>query len=202
MTCSAFVFTSSIAVYGRGQVPMTEDTAPLPEDPYGISKDAVELDLAAARERFGLPFTVLRPHNVYGVRQNIADKYRNVIGTFMNAVLRDESMPIFGDGVQTGAFSHITDVAPTISRSPLVEAVADEVFNIGADEPCMVRSLAHLVAEAFEVEPQIEYRDARHEVVHAFLDHSKIQAAFDLPAPPAAGRHRPRGDIGAQTRRP
>src|SRR3712207_2557462 len=38
-----FVFTSSIAVYGAGQVPMTEEQTPLPEDPYGVSKYAVEL---------------------------------------------------------------------------------------------------------------------------------------------------------------
>ena len=120
---SRFVFTSSIAVYGSGQVPMTEDTVPLPEDPYGISKYAVELDLAAAQEMFGLHYTVFRPHNVYGERQNIADKYRNVIGIFMNAVLRDEPMPIFGDGLQTRAFSHIADVAPVIARSPFVPDV-------------------------------------------------------------------------------
>src|SRR5262245_9428434 len=100
-----FVFTSSIAVYGAGQVPMTEDLTPRPEDPYGISKYAVELDLGAARDMFGLRYTVFRPHNVYGERQNIADRYRNVIGIFMNCVLRDEPMPIFGDGTQTRAFS-------------------------------------------------------------------------------------------------
>ena len=49
-----FVFTSSIAVYGAGQVPMTEDQIPQPEDPYGISKYAVELDLRSAHEMFGL----------------------------------------------------------------------------------------------------------------------------------------------------
>ncbi|MDQ3630605.1 MAG: NAD-dependent epimerase/dehydratase family protein, partial [Actinomycetota bacterium] len=85
-----FVFTSSIAVYGRGQVPMTEEMVPRPEDPYGVSKYAVELDLAAAHDMFGLEYTIFRPHNVYGERQNIADRYRNVIGIFMNAVLRGE----------------------------------------------------------------------------------------------------------------
>src|SRR5438034_668038 len=43
--CKCFVFTSSIAVYGKGQLPMSEDMVPQPEDPYGISKYAVELDL-------------------------------------------------------------------------------------------------------------------------------------------------------------
>jgi UDP-glucose 4-epimerase len=87
-----FVFTSSIAVYGSGQLPMTEDMAPRPEDPYGISKFAAELDLAAARDMFGLEYTIFRPHNVYGERQNIADKYRNVIGIFMNNVLQGKPM--------------------------------------------------------------------------------------------------------------
>jgi UDP-glucose 4-epimerase len=77
-----FVFTSSIAVYGANQVPMTEDLMPSPEDPYGISKLAVELDLRAAHHMFGLNSIIFRPHNVYGERQNIADRYRNVVGIF------------------------------------------------------------------------------------------------------------------------
>ena len=60
---------------------------PAARDPYGISKYAVELDLAAAHEMFGLEYTVFRPHNVYGERQSISDPYRNVIGIFMNALL-------------------------------------------------------------------------------------------------------------------
>lgn len=66
-----FVFTSSIAVYGSAQVPMTEDTITLPKDSYGIAKLAVEVDLRAAHEMFGLKYTVFRPHNVYGENQNL-----------------------------------------------------------------------------------------------------------------------------------
>src|SRR5262245_23313155 len=77
---SCFVFTSSIAVYGANQTPMTEELIPRPEDPYGISKYSVELDLQAAHEMFGLRYVIFRPHNVYGELQNIADRYRNVIG--------------------------------------------------------------------------------------------------------------------------
>ena len=51
---------------------MTEETPPHPEDPYGIAKLAVEQELAASREMFGLDYIVFRPHNVYGTRQNIA----------------------------------------------------------------------------------------------------------------------------------
>ena len=86
--CRSFVFTSSIAVYGAGQTPMTEGMTPAPEHPYGISKFAVEMDLEAAHRLFGLNYIVFRPHNVYGERQNVGDKYRNVIGIFMNQVMQ------------------------------------------------------------------------------------------------------------------
>ena len=178
-----FVFTSSIAVYGHGQTPMTEDMTPVPEDPYGISKYAAELDLAAAARLFGLEYTIFRPHNVYGERQNIADKYRNVIGIFMNSVMRDEPMRIFGDGSQTRAFSHIADVAPVISRSPLVEAARNEVFNIGADQPHTVLELAMEVSDAFEVECRLQHEPPRNEVMHAYSDHTKVRGVFDVPPP-------------------
>src|SRR5437868_6779742 len=95
-----FVFTSSIAVYGAGQSPMTEDMIPVPEDSYGIAKLAVEQELRVTHEMFGLDYVIFRPHNVYGERQNIGDRYRNVVGIFMNQILKGEPMTIFGDGTQ------------------------------------------------------------------------------------------------------
>ena len=178
-----FVFTSSIAVYGAGQTPMREDMSPMPEDPYGISKYAVELDLAAAQHMFGLDYTVFRPHNVYGERQNLADRYRNVIGIFMNNVMQGQPMPVFGDGLQTRAFSHIADVAPVIARSPLVEASRNEVFNVGADTPHTILELAEAIAAAFGVKPDVLHLESRNEVVHAFSDHSKLHRVFKPSAP-------------------
>jgi UDP-glucose 4-epimerase len=178
-----FVFTSSIAVYGANQTPMTEDLVPRPEDPYGISKYAVELDLEAAHRLFGLPYVVFRPHNVYGERQNVADRYRNVIGIFMNQVMRGEPMTVFGDGLQTRAFSHVDDVAPVIARAPLVPAARQQVFNVGADRPYTVKELAEEVAAAFGVEPAIRHLPARNEVVHAFASHEKVRSVL---APPDA----------------
>jgi UDP-glucose 4-epimerase len=178
-TVERFVFTSSIAVYGPAQTPMTEEVVPEPEDPYGIGKYAVELDLAAAKRMFGLDYTVFRPHNVYGELQNLADPYRNVIGIFMNQLLSGRPMTIFGDGLQTRAFTHIDDVAPVIARSIDVPEAANEAFNVGADTPYTVLDLAHAVAQAFgAAEPEIEFLPARKEVVHAFSDHTKLHRVF------------------------
>ncbi|MGH2968577.1 MAG: NAD-dependent epimerase/dehydratase family protein [Solirubrobacteraceae bacterium] len=173
-----FVFTSSIAVYGAGQLPMTEDLVPQPEDPYGVSKYAVELDLAAADRMFGLDHVIFRPHNVYGERQNIADKYRNVIGIFMNALLNGQPMPVFGDGLQTRAFSHVADVAPIIARSPLVQAARNRTFNVGADRPYTILELAEEVARALDLPCELEHLPPREEVVHAYADHGKVRDAF------------------------
>jgi UDP-glucose 4-epimerase len=173
-----FVFASSIAVYGVNQLPMSEGLVPQPEDPYGVAKYAVELDLRAAHEMFGLEYTVFRPHNVYGEHQNIADKYRNVIGIFMNQIMRNEPMTIFGDGSQMRAFTYIDDVAPLIARSVSIPRAKCEVFNIGSDTTNTVIELAHVVARAFGVEPEIAFLPARNEVLRAYSSHDKARAVF------------------------
>lgn len=177
-TVKRFVFTSSIAVYGAGQTPMTEDMKPDPEDPYGIAKYAAEMDLKAAHEMFGLEYTIFRPHNVYGENQNMGDRYRNVIGIFMNQIMQGEPMTLFGDGMQTRAFSHVDDVAPIIARSVNISGAANEIFNVGAETPYTVKDLAEITAKAFGVEPNIKHLEARNEVLHAFSDHGKVARVF------------------------
>lgn len=179
--CKCFVFTSSIAVYGHEQIPMHESMTPQPEDPYGISKYAVELDLAAAHKMFGLNYIIFRPHNVYGERQNIGDPYRNVVGIFMNQILKGQSCTIFGDGTQTRAFTHIDDVAGIIAKSINLAAAYNQIFNVGADRPHTVNELAHKVQVAMGREDDVIHLPARAEVLHAFSIHSKIKNIFDIP---------------------
>lgn len=175
-----FVFTSSIAVYGAGQLPLTEDTMPQPEDPYGISKLAVEMDLKSAHEMFGLNYVVFRPHNVYGEYQNIGDRYRNVIGIFINQIMQGKSLTVFGDGNQTRAFSYISDVAPYIVDSVNNPAALNQVINIGADKDYTVNELAKTVMKVLNKEVEIRHLDARNEVMHAYSDHSKAKRIFNI----------------------
>jgi UDP-glucose 4-epimerase len=173
-----FVFSSSIAVYGNANGPMSEDATPVPEDPYGIAKLAVEQDLRASREMFGLRYVIFRPHNVYGPRQNIGDRYRNVVGIFMNQILQGRSMTIFGDGTQTRAFSFIDDVAPVMAEAIACDAAWDSVFNVGADERFTLNELASAVAKAMGVEPSIVRLPARHEAKHAQSSHDRLTRTF------------------------
>lgn len=148
-----FVFTSSIAVYGKNQLPMTEDLTPNPEDSYGISKLAVEKELEISHKMFGLEYIIFRPHNVYGERQNIWDRYRNVIGIFINQVLHGKPLTLFGDGTQTRAFTYIGDIAPIIAHSVRYPEATNSIFNVGSDEVTTVGNLASFNYEKYECGP-------------------------------------------------
>jgi UDP-glucose 4-epimerase len=174
-----FVFTSSIAVYGASpELPMTEKTIPHPEDPYGIAKLTVEQELHVSQTMFGLNHVIFRPHNVYGEKQNIGDKYRNVVGIFMNQILQGKPMTIFGDGTQTRAFSYIGDIAPIMVQAIETDAAYNQIFNIGADQPYSVNELAEATARAMGVEPNILHVPARNEVLNAYSSHKKVEQVF------------------------
>lgn len=178
-TVECFVFTSSIAVYGRNQVPMVESLVPQPEDPYGIAKFAVEQDLHEARELFGLNHVIFRPHNVYGERQNIGDPYRNVIGIFMRQILQGLPLTVFGDGQQMRAFSYIDDVAPIIAACIERPNSWNQVFNIGADQPWTVLDLAQRVCLSMgQAKPNVFHAEARNEVQIAYSSHDKVKQFF------------------------
>jgi UDP-glucose 4-epimerase len=176
-----FVFTSSIAAYGHPTTdrPFDEDSPCHPCDPYGIAKLACEHHVASFREYYGGPdFTIFRPHNVFGPRQNIADPYRNVVGIFMRSALEGEPMPVFGDGTQTRSFSYIDTVARCIADAPFTPAARNQTYNVGGDEPMAVRDLAGHVAAVMEVPERIRYLPPRKEVMHAHCSHTRVRAAF------------------------
>lgn len=173
-----FVFTSSIAAYGALPSPMREEMVPVPEDSYGISKLAVEQELRVSHEMFGLDYVIFRPHNVYGERQNIGDRYRNVVGIFMNQILKGEPMTVFGDGSQQRAFTHVNDVAPIIAASVRYPKAFGQVFNIGSGVPYSVNDLAQVVADAMGSECRVQHLPARNEVQVAFSDDSKARRVF------------------------
>lgn len=179
-----FVFTSSIAVYGSSfELPMTEATPPHPEDPYGIAKLAVEQELVVSKRMFDLNYIIFRPHNVYGERQNVGDKYRNVVAIFMNQLLQDRPMTIFGDGSQQRAFSYIRDVAPILAKAIDIPSAYNQVFNIGADQPYTVKELAEMVARVMGAPNKVVYLPARDEVLNAYSLHTKITEVFGEQSP-------------------
>ena len=176
-----FIFTSSMAVYGEQEPPFTEDKRPQPIDPYGIAKYAVECDLKLAHEQFGLRYNIVRPHNVLGIYQNIWDKYRNVIGIFIRKTLNGQPILVYGDGEQTRAFSDIKYYMEPFDK--LLTDFDGETFNIGADKHFTLNSVAETVqsiGKKYGYEVPIEHGEPRHEVKHAYCDHTKAKTMLDF----------------------
>jgi UDP-glucose 4-epimerase len=175
-------FTQSMAVYGNQKPPFSERMTPLPVDPYGIAKYAVELDLKNAKEQFGLDYTIIRPHNVIGIYQNIWDKYRNVAGIFIRNTLMNQEMLIYGDGTQTRAFSDIKYYLEPMEKL-MDKQFSGEVFNLGSDNFYTINDLASIInniGKKYGYKPKIKYVEERHEVKHAYCNHKKAKRMLGL----------------------
>ena len=167
-----FVYTSSMAVYGNSQPPFTEDLTPNPVDTYGIAKYACELDLRAAYEQHGLEYCIIRPHNVYGIFQNIWDPYRNVLGIWMYQAIHHQPFTIYGDGEQTRSFSYIKDVLPCLWNAAILKSAKNEVVNVGATTHISLKHAALLMAK-ITGQTDIVHMEPRHEVKHAWSSYQK-----------------------------
>jgi len=172
------VFTSTLAVYGHGYGGIFDEIQiPKPIDPYGVAKYACEMDIQIANEQHGLDYCIIRPHNVYGIKQNIWDKYRNVLGIWMYQYLNDEPMTIFGDGEQTRAFSFIDDILEPLWNSAIREEASKQIINLGGVEEISIKEAANTLRAVIDTKDEFRYLEARHEVKHSI---PTFQKSIDL----------------------
>ncbi len=143
------ILTSSMSVYGAQQAPFKESMMPQPEDIYGISKMSMEQTTRVLADVYGFKYVIIRPHNVYGPRQNLSDPYRNVVGIFINSLLHGKNFYVYGDGAQKRAFSYIDDVAPAMARAAFKKECEGKIINIGSDEAVTLNELAKTVLGTF-----------------------------------------------------
>lgn len=161
------VFTSTLAVYGHGYGGIfDEKQVPAPIDPYGVAKYGCEMDIQIAGEQHGLDWCIIRPHNVYGRKQNIWDKYRNVLGIWMYQHMIGEPMTIFGDGEQTRAFSCIDDIVEPLWNAAIRPEASKEIINLGGVDEWAINE-ANILLQEVVGGSKVQYREARHEVKHS-----------------------------------
>ena len=164
-----FVFASSMSVYGnKHEPPFSEDLQQYPIDPYAVAKFSVEQDLKIAYEQHGLKYTIIRPHNFYGINQNIWDKYRNVLGIWMYQILNNQQPTIFGDGEQTRAFSYVDDsIIPFWNASQRDECI-DEIINLGGIKENSINEACNTLIKVTGTDLKPLYLEQRHETKHAY----------------------------------
>ena len=167
------VFTSTLAVYGHGNGGIfDEDQQQSPIDPYGVAKYACEMDIQIANEQHGLDYCIIRPHNVYGIKQNIWDKYRNVLGIWMFQHLNNQPMTIFGDGKQTRAFSYIDDSLEPLWNAAIRKEASKQIINLGGIAEHSIMHANQILQTVIGGEDTI-FLEARHEVRHSIPTYQK-----------------------------
>jgi UDP-glucose 4-epimerase len=166
------IFTSTMAVYGENTLPFDEKYLPNPIDPYGIAKYACELDIKVAGEQHGLDWCIIRPHNVYGKKQNIWDKYRNVLGIWMNLHLNNKPLTIYGDGKQTRAFSYIDDSVEPLWNAAIFPEASKQIINLGGIYETSINEACDILIKVMGGGTKV-HLEKRHEVKHAYSTYQK-----------------------------
>ena len=170
------VLFSSMAVYGNQEPPFIEDMFRKPVDIYGTAKAAMEQATEALSDVFGFEYVILRPHNVYGPRQNLADPYRNVIAIFVNRLLQEKPFYIYGKGKQTRSFTYIGDIVRPMVTAVFQENLSGEIINLGPERTYTINQMAQIVLDSFQSDLHPIYLpDRPREVKDAFCSSAKAK---------------------------
>ena len=187
ITCSIehnikrFVFASSMAVYGdKYEPPFDENLLQSPIDPYGVAKYAVEMDLKIASNQHSLNYTIVRPHNFYGINQNIWDKYRNVLGIWMYQIINNQQPTIFGDGLQKRAFSYVDDSVVPFWNASQKENCIGEIINLGGIKEYSINDACNILINITGKNLKPLYLEARHETKYAWATWKKSTDLLDF----------------------
>lgn len=170
------VVCSSMAVYGNQKPPFSEDMRREPFDIYGVAKTAMEQSTEILADVYNFEYVILRPHNVYGPRQNMADPYRNVVAIFINSLLKNKQFYIYGNGEQKRSFSYIDDITPSIAKSGFLKKANKQIINVGPEKEYTINQLAKIILKAFDskIKP-IYLADRPREVKEAYCSAQKAK---------------------------
>lgn len=138
------VYASTSSVYGDAEtLPTSELICPKPVSPYGITKLAAERLCGLYQKNFGVPFVALRYFTVYGPRQRPDMAFHK----FFKAVIDDEAIPVYGDGLQTRDFTFVSDAVAANLAAATVDDAVGEIFNIGGGSRVVLKEVLETMEE-------------------------------------------------------
>ncbi len=171
-----FVYASSSSVYGdTTMLPVSEEAAPRPISPYGVTKLAAEHLCTLYHHNYGLPTVSLRYFTVYGPRQRPDMAFHR----FCKSIIGSEPLRIFDDGSQTRDFTYISDVVEANMRAAMVDAATGQVMNIAGGSRVTLHDVVHLLEEIHGSPLQVIFEEKqRGDVRHTFADTRRAEQAF------------------------
>jgi UDP-glucose 4-epimerase len=167
------ILSSSAANYGDNPVlPKLESMSPEPMTPYAITKLDGEYYLKMYYDQYGVETTSLRYFNVFGPRQNPKSAYAAAVPIFINKALKNESLSIYGDGLQTRDFIYVKDV---VRANLLASQKGNETYNVALGHSTTILELAEKIIEITNSKSKIEFLQERiGDIKHSKADPSKF----------------------------
>jgi UDP-glucose 4-epimerase len=175
-----FIYACSAAVYGDTvNIPVSEDTAPKPLSPYAIDKLSGENYLLHYHRAYGMAATSLRFFNVYGPRQDPSSPYSGVISIFVECLMRNQPVTIYGDGMQTRDFVYVADLANLLARAAHGMEGNGGVFNVGTGKRhSLLQLLTHLEKISGKKIERLHQPVRSGDIQHSCADVSRLTSTF------------------------
>lgn len=157
------VFASSSSVYGDSkELPKVEENIGNQLSPYAVSKRTKELYANVFALTYGLDVVGLRYFNVFGPKQSPNGPYAAAIPLFMDAILKNESPFINGNGEQSRDFTFVENVVQANIRALFTDKeVKGKVLNVAFGGRTTINDLFYMIRAAVGNTVEPIYRDDR-----------------------------------------
>jgi UDP-glucose 4-epimerase len=155
------VFVSSAGtIYGASDKKVTEDSNKKPFSPYGITKLTMEYYLNYFEAKYGLSHDIYRVSNVYGDGQNTS-KGLGIINTFLEKIIREKKIDIFGNGENIRNYIYVKDVAELLCLSINSDTSQSNIYNLSSNDTLSIKTLVSIIKNVVKEDFEIEYRATR-----------------------------------------
>jgi nucleoside-diphosphate-sugar epimerase len=167
-----FVYAASSSAYGDTEVlPKTEAMSPNPLSPYALQKLVGERYCKLYYDLYGLETVSLRYFNVFGPDQDPSSEYSAVIPKFINKLLANEPLTVYGDGEQSRDFTYVENVVEANMLALNATEACGGVYNVGCGERISLNGLIRLLEEIIGVKASLTYAEAKAgDVRHSLAD--------------------------------
>lgn len=169
------LITSSSEIYGKNTSDLLhEDSDRVVGAPQKIRwsySDAKAIDESMAialHQQNGLETRIVRLFNTVGPRQ--VGRYGMVIPRFVSAALKNEPLEIYGTGMQTRCFGHVSDVKEAILKIDYCTDAIGKPINIGVNQEISIHELARLVKEVLGSKSSIVFKQYEEAYAQGFED--------------------------------
>jgi len=151
------IIASSAAVYGEGSsgMKLIESAKTNPISPYGKSKLKMEQEIEKNNK---IDCVILRFFNIFGIGQT--PEYAGVITKFIEMILSNKPLEIFGDGMQTRDFVSINDVVESIYDA--IKNGKNGTYNIASGKAITINELAKFMISLSKKGLEIHHISEKH----------------------------------------